>query len=83
MVNLGDLVEDKISGFKGIAVARHSYLNGCDRITVQPEVDKHGKMLDSASFDEPQLKIISTRRTKKLQGSKLTGGTDKYLDEGK
>lgn len=34
MVELGDFVKDPISGFKGIAVSRHHYLHGCDRISI-------------------------------------------------
>jgi len=84
MVTLGDLVKDKVSGFKGIAVSRHSYLNGCDRISVQPLVEKKtGKHLDSCTFDEPQLVVLSTKQTKELQGKRITGGTDKYSDEGR
>jgi hypothetical protein len=81
MVILGDVVKDKISGFKGVAVSRHSYLNGCDRISVQPLVDKKGKISESVTFDEPQLKTIA--KQKGLIGSKKTGGTDKYMDEGR
>lgn len=36
MINLGDEVQDTVTGFQGIAVSRHVYLQGCDRITIQP-----------------------------------------------
>ena len=58
-VELGDEVEDRVSGFKGIAVARTRWISGCDRISIQPKgVDKDGKTFESQSFDEPMLKII-------------------------
>ena len=81
MVTLGDYVKDTVSGFKGVAVSRHSYLNGCDRITVQPLIDKKGKHPDSVTFDEPQLIILRSQKVK--IGSRITGGTDKYIDEGR
>jgi ribosomal protein L14 len=81
MVNLGDLVKDSVSGFKGIAVSRHSYLQGCDRISIQPPIDKNGKHPESVTFDEPQLIIIKKEKIK--IGQKITGGVDKYMDEGR
>jgi len=57
-VTLGDKVQDTISGFKGIAVAKHIYQQGCHRITVQPSVDKTGKLPESVTFDEPQLEVL-------------------------
>jgi len=58
MVTLGERVEDSVSGFKGIAVARHSYLQGCDRISVQPVINKDGELPKEVSFDEPQLETV-------------------------
>jgi len=81
MVELGDLVKDSVSGFKGIAVSKHSYLQGCDRISVQPPIDKNGKHPESVTFDEPQLIILKTKKVK--SGSRITGGADKYMDEGR
>jgi len=82
MVSLGDRVKDRVSGFIGIAVSRHSYLNGCDRISVQPMANnKTGKLAESQTFDEPQLKVL--KRQTFLQGSRVSGGPAKYMDEGR
>ena len=56
-VGLGDRVEDRISGFSGIAIARCEWLYGCVRVTVQPEKLKDGKLCETQTFDEPQLKV--------------------------
>jgi hypothetical protein len=77
MIELGSEVKDTISGFTGTAVARHVYINGCNRITVQPVVDKEGKLPETATFDEPQLTIITK---KKIKGDNTTGGPEKYSD---
>ena len=71
-INLGDQVKDKVSGFKGVAIAKTEYLNGCFRIGVQPKVDKDGKSCDAEWFDEPQLEIIGKKKVK--EGSKKVGG---------
>ena len=54
-IALGDTVKDSVSGFVGVAVAKTEWLNGCTRWTVQPPVDKEGKLPETATFDEPQL----------------------------
>lgn len=81
-VKLGDRVKDKVTGFEGIAVSRHSYLNGCDRINVQPLVDKDGKIPEDQTFDEPQL-VVTKAGYYKLTESDLTGGSEKHSDRGK
>lgn len=79
MVELGDEVKDMVSGFKGIAVAKHSYLEGCNRISVQPRIDKDGKLPESQSFDEPQLQIVKTSKVKRSASLKDPGGPSKYM----
>ena len=74
MITLGDEVKDIVSGFKGIAVVRHTYLQGCDRISVQPLIDQVGSLLDAESFDEPQLKILKVGKVKRTAHEKDPGG---------
>lgn len=76
-INLGSKVQDTVSKFVGVAVAKHLYLNGCTRVTVQPVVDKDGKLPDTATFDEPQLVVIAD---KMYDGKNDTGGPEKYPD---
>ena len=83
MIMLGDEVQDSISGFKGIATARHFYLQGCDRITITPQVDDDGKMKDEASFDEPQLKVITPEKIRRQAIRNDPGGPDKHVDSKK
>ncbi len=78
MVNLGDEVRDTVSGFSGVAVGEHKYLQGCTRITVQPKVTKDGKLPDTQTFDEPQLVVIKPKTVK--QGKRDTGGPMPYKD---
>ena len=83
MVNLGDEVRDTLSGFRGIAIARHIYLHGCERISIQPPVDKEGKLPETACFDEPQLEVIREKKQTRKVPKKKTGGPEKYSDAGR
>ena len=84
-INLGDRAKDTVSGFEGIAVARHTYLQGCDRVSLQPPIDKDGKHLDPHTFDEPQLEIVQAAVVKPdpLPQQQRTGGAEKYSDQGR
>lgn len=76
MIKLGDLVVDKVTGFKGVAVAEHRYLQGCTRFTLQPHVGEDGKLPEDQCFDEPQLTLVVHKVTEK--GNTKIGGPEKY-----
>ena len=63
-VKLGSIVTDEITGFKGTAVAKTEYLNGCIRVEVQPEGlhKETGKPLASDWFDEQTLCAVSAAK---------------------
>jgi len=60
MVNLGDRVEDVVTGVVGIAIGRTKWITGCDQIAVQPGIvdQSTGKLSDSLYFDEKRLKVL-------------------------
>lgn len=60
-LNLGDVVKDTITGFKGVIVARTDWLNGCVRMTVQPSKLEAGKIVDSVTFDVEQLELVHAK----------------------
>lgn len=72
MFKLGNELRDKVTGFKGIAIARTEWLNGCFRWVLQPKMGKDGKVPEGQTFDEPQLEFISKGTVK--EGPKNTGG---------
>jgi hypothetical protein len=81
-IKLGDEVVDTISGFTGIAIARHEYLNGCVRISLQPKCPEgEMKLPDTATFDEPNLRVV--QKDVVAESSKDVGGPDKYVDRGR
>jgi hypothetical protein len=57
-ITLGDRVKDTISGFQGILVARTKWLNGCERLTIQPEKLNAGKCIDQETFDAKQVELV-------------------------
>lgn len=83
ILDLGDEVVDTVSGFSGIAVSRHSYFQGCNRITIQPSIDKDGKLPSTETFDEPQLKIITKNKVARAVFVSDPGGPEKFSDNRK
>ena len=61
-LQLGDVVKDRITGFKGVVIARTDWLNGCVRMSVQPEkLGSDGKPIESQVFDVEQLELIKAK----------------------
>lgn len=54
-IKLGDTVRDVVTGFEGVAVARYSFLYGCERLSIERS-DKDGKP-EECVFDEQRLAI--------------------------
>lgn len=86
-IKLGDKVRDQVSKFTGVAVSRHIYLHGCDRISVQPAVEKKDMTLpDAKSFDAPQLEMVEQGYVKyetSAEERRETGGPSKFMPEAK
>ena len=61
-VELGSKVKDKITGFRGVAVARCVYLNGCVQFEIEPLQLKDGVPQKSFWLDEPRV-IAITKKT--------------------
>lgn len=55
---LGDRARDKITGFEGIVVAQCQFLNGCQRVMLQPKADADGKMCEGVYFDIEHVEVI-------------------------
>lgn len=68
---LGDEAQDTITGFKGTVVAITEWIHGCQRITLQPKVNKDGEIPEQGSFDAPAIKVT---KKKKVKRETKTGG---------
>lgn len=59
-ITLGVLVQDKVTGFKGITLGRTEWLHGCRRYVIQPRELIDGKVVDALSFDEDSIDVLDT-----------------------
>lgn len=57
-LKLGDKAKDEISGLSGVIVAITEWLNGCRRITIQPEALFEGKPVSNQTFDAEQVSKV-------------------------
>jgi hypothetical protein len=74
-IKLGDLVEDLITGFTGIASSRTEYLFGCVHIGItSTRMDKDGVPIGVMSFDEQRVVRIDKRDIVVSPDSAATSG---------
>lgn len=59
---LGDTVRHTITKFEGVVVAFTTWLNGCERISVQPQKldPKEGKPREIQVFDIQELEVVKS-----------------------
>ncbi len=65
---LGETYTDVVTGYKGVAVCRTEWMEGCFRIGLQGKVKKDGEIPDMLTFDEPQLLPKPKKKPKKPGG---------------
>ena len=58
-IDFGYVVEDKVTGFTGIVVARVVYNTGCVQYGVKQRVGDDGKMTGVEYIDEGELRVIA------------------------
>lgn len=71
VINLGDEVQDTITKCKGVVVCISNWLNGCQRVTLQPKQIKDNKPVDSSTFDAEQLVVLKSAKPLAVA---MTGG---------
>lgn len=72
-LELGDIAKDRITGFTGVVVAKTFWINGCIRLTLQPQKLKKGdgSPIDNQTFDCEQLEVV---KQKVVEQSRPHGG---------
>lgn len=71
----GDTARDTITGFEGVVVSTHTYLNGCVRFAIQPKSLHEGKPVEAQVFDEEQCELVSAAAPKTTAApAKAPGG---------
>lgn len=58
MIELGSRVKDRITGLRGILIARTDWLYQCRRVAIQPEGLHDGKPAEVVWVDEPQVQVL-------------------------
>jgi len=58
MIELGDIVQDIHTGFKGTAVVYSRFINQCEQFEVMPKVGKDNIPKESQGIDIQSLKIL-------------------------
>lgn len=69
----GDIIEDAVTGLKGMVISIVEHLNGCVRLEIQPKELKDGKPVDSTWIDIDQA-TVATPSKKKNAAAKPPGG---------
>lgn len=72
-MELGSLVRDQITGFEGVVTARTTYLNGCERISVQSKTLNDGKVIPEECFDIQQLDIVEDSNREEVANEEVGG----------
>ena len=65
-IKLGDTARDTLTGLTGAVVARHEYLNGCVRLSLQPNKLKDGKPVDWSVFDIEQIELVKAAKPRRV-----------------
>ena len=73
-IKLGEKYRDKVTGFIGIATAKHTWLTGCDTVTLTPRVDYEGKLRGTEGFDVSQLEEIGKDKPPEIKSDRSRGG---------
>lgn len=74
---LGDRVKCKVTGFTGIVGTHAKHLAGCDRLWVDPPVDRDGKYVEGRWFDIDMVEIVDAGAVDVIvYDRKAPGGVD-------
>lgn len=74
-VQLGDKVQDSITGLVGKVTAVHKYVTGCARASIQPPVGPDGKVPDTYGCDVTTLTVLEpANTTPAMEATRRSGG---------
>jgi hypothetical protein len=61
-IELGQKVQDSITGFAGLVTGRCEYITGCNQVLIQPPIKKEGDFQEPRWMDEDRLKILDSNK---------------------
>ena len=67
-INLGDKVQDVISGGKGIVTGITEWITGCESLTVEQAIKEDGTKLDNLFIDINRAKLIQPAAIEMQEG---------------
>lgn len=62
---LGKQVEDTVTGLKGTAIARITFMNGCVQYQIQPKTVVDGVPAEAKWYDDEQVRLVNKRKVTK------------------
>jgi hypothetical protein len=71
---LGDQVKDRVTGFKGVIMARTQWMNLCIRYSVQARDLQDGKPVPDQWFDENDIELVRGSKNLAPEVARATGG---------
>lgn len=72
-IQLGNVVEDRVTGFKGVVTGLVTYISGCNQALLIPKVDKDGKLVDGQWFDIQRLQLDESVERIQLENEATPG----------
>ena len=79
---LGKRYRDRVTGFEGVAVSFHDYIQGCRRVSLE-RLDSSGDKLVTLTFDEPNLETVDDSFRVRLPVGGRTGGPHDHTTPGR
>ena len=75
-VTLGKTYRDKVTGFTGVATAKHEYLNGCVQYSLEGRVKEgaEGEKPAAIGVDVQQLEAVDVPEVDVPEPARRTGG---------
>ena len=61
-VQLGDTVQDMVTGLKGVVTGITQWITGCDQAIVQPPLKKDGEKPETVWMDINRCKVSKVKR---------------------
>lgn len=71
---VGEMLQDKVTGFKGVVMGRTEYFTGCDHYGLCSRVLKDGEPMEWQWFDETRLVSVANAEKVLREPRKATGG---------
>ncbi len=76
-IKLGDTVQSIYTGFKGIAISKTEFINGCIQFGVSAKVGKDNKYPEEMDMDSQSLKVIKKGPGHEESEEESTGGPNR------